>query len=69
MMSRILQAGVVYFLLAFAAGFARGVLREVWAVPRLGVRLAEFAEMPLMLVVVVLAARWTVRRLGSPSAW
>jgi hypothetical protein len=38
----------------------------LWLVPRLGVRAAELLEMPFMLAVVVLAARWTVRRPGTP---
>lgn len=63
---RILTAGTAYFLWVFAAGFALGVVRELWLAPWLGTRVAELAEMPVMLVVVVLAARWTVRRFGLP---
>lgn len=59
---RVLKAGTVYFLWVFAAGFALGVLRELWLAPWLGTRIAELAEMPVMWLVIVLAARWTVRR-------
>ncbi|RRQ24831.1 hypothetical protein D5687_01400 [Guyparkeria sp. SCN-R1] len=59
---RVLKAGTVYFLWVFAAGFALGVLRELWLAPWLGTRAAELAEMPVMWLVIVLAARWTVRR-------
>jgi len=65
---RELKAGTAYFLWVFAAGFVLGVVRELWLAPWLGTRIAELAEMPVMLVVVVLAARWTVRRFRLPSA-
>ena len=54
----VFKAGTAYFLWVFAAGFALGVARELWLAPWLGTGVAELAEMPLMLVVVVLAARW-----------
>jgi hypothetical protein len=46
-----------------------GPIRVLWVVPHLGGRTAELAEMPLMLVVMMVAARWIVRRLAVPSAW
>lgn len=64
---RILRAGLAYFALVFAAGFVLGAIRVPFLVPRLGVRAAELIEMPLMLVVVVLAARFIVRRFGLPA--
>ncbi|WP_322520801.1 hypothetical protein SR882_08395 [Guyparkeria halophila] len=64
---KVLSAGTAYFLWVFAAGFFLGVLRELWLTPWLGTRVAELVEMPLMLVVVVLAARWTVRRFALPT--
>lgn len=57
-----LKAAIVYFLLVFGAGFALGVLRVRFIVPRLGERWAELAEMPFMVVAIVLAARWLTRR-------
>jgi hypothetical protein len=63
-----LLAGIAYFLLAFASGFALGVVRTLWVEPRLGARIAELLEMPWMLVVVVMSARWTARRLTVPVA-
>ena len=68
MSARVLRAGLTYFILVFAAGFALGVVRVGWAVGRFGERSAELAEAPLMLVVVFLAARWVVRRFGLPPA-
>jgi hypothetical protein len=34
--------------------------------PRRGTRKAELMEMPIMLVVTIVAARWTVLHLGAP---
>jgi uncharacterized membrane protein (DUF485 family) len=59
---RILKACLVYFSLVFLAGFAMGLVRVPLLVPRLGVRLAEVLEMPLMLVVIVCSARYVVHR-------
>lgn len=61
---RILRAGVLYFALVFGAGFVLGTIRILWVVPHVGTRVAELIEMPIMLVVTVLSARWLVRRLA-----
>jgi hypothetical protein len=63
----VLKSATVYFGLVFGAGFVFGVIRNLWVVPRVGVMWAELLEAPLMLAVIVVAARWTVRRfdLGS----
>jgi hypothetical protein len=58
----ILKAAVVYFVLVFGTGFVLGPIRILFLVPRFGVRLAELMEFPVMLVVIVLAARWLVRK-------
>lgn len=60
----ILKGGVLYFALVFGAGFVFGTVRVLWAVPRFGERAAELMEMPLMLVVMILAARWITGRLA-----
>jgi VanZ family protein len=57
-----IRAGTVYFALVFGAGFLLGVLRVPFFEPLIGDRLAQLAEMPLMALVIVLAARWLVRR-------
>lgn len=58
----VLRAGVLYFLVVFGAGFLLGTLRVLLLVPRLGTRTAELIEMPLMLAVILLAARAIARR-------
>ena len=63
----ILKAGVLYFTLVFGAGFVLGTIRTLWVVPHVGARTAELMETPLMLVVTIVAARWTVLRLAVPS--
>ncbi len=63
---RLLKSGALYFACVFGAGFALGPLRILWVVPRFGVRTAELMEMPIMLAVIVAAARWAVRRLAVP---
>ena len=63
---KILKTAALYFALVFAAGFALGPIRIFWAVPRFGERTAELMEAPIMLVVIILAARWTCRRVTVP---
>jgi hypothetical protein len=64
-----LKAGVLYFVLVFAAGFVFGTIRTLWVVPRLGVRTAELMEAPVMFGVSILAARWVIRHVGVPPLW
>lgn len=59
---RALRTAAVYFLLVFSAGFLLGTVRVLWIVPAIGTRAAELLEMPLMLGVVALAARFITRR-------
>jgi hypothetical protein len=64
---QILKAGVLYFTLVFGAGFVLGPIRILWVIPRFGARMAELMETPIMFVVILVAARWIVRRLAVPS--
>jgi len=66
---QLVKAGVVYFALVFAAGFVLGAIRTLCVVPRVGTRTAELMEMPIMLAVTIVAARWTVLHLSVPSMW
>ena len=65
---QILKAGLLYFAIVFGMGFVFGTVRTVWVVPRVGTRLAELIETPIMLLVTIVAARWTVLDLAVPSA-
>jgi hypothetical protein len=65
---RILKASLVYCAIVFGCGFVLGTVRTLWVVPRIGTRSAELLEAPIMLVVSIMAARWTVLRLNVPCA-
>ena len=65
---RTIKAGMTYFALAFGAGFVMGMIRVPFLVPRLGERVAELIEMPFMLVAIVLAARFVIRRFALPAS-
>ena len=62
------KAAVAYFALVLGAGFVLGTIRLPFLVPRLGERYAELLEMPIMFVVIVLAARYVVRRYILPPS-
>jgi hypothetical protein len=61
----ILKAATAYFALVFGAGFILGPIRVLFIVPRFGVRIAELMEAPVMLIVIVVAARSVVRTVHS----
>lgn len=63
---KILRAGVLYFALVFGAGFILGPIRLYFVVPRIGTRMAELMETPIMMAVIFFAAKWVVRRLEIP---
>jgi hypothetical protein len=65
----IVKAGILYFALVFGAGFVLGPIRVFWVVPHLDERTAELMEMPIILGVMMVAARWIVRQLAVPSTW
>lgn len=64
--SRILKAALTYFLIVFGAGSLLGPIRILFVVPRLGERMAELLEAPLMLLIIILAGNWIVRRFQLP---
>jgi len=63
---RIFKPAVLYFAIVLGTGFALGSVRVPFLVPRLGERYAELLEMPIMFLVIVLAARHVVRRFDLP---
>ena len=61
------KAALLYFVLVFGAGFGLGTIRVLFLVPIVGSRTAELLEMPIMLGVIIFAARWVVRQVEIPS--
>jgi hypothetical protein len=61
-----LIAGVLYFAIVFAVGFALGTLRVTTLAPRLGELAAVAVEVPAMLVASWLASAWLVRGFRVP---
>jgi hypothetical protein len=66
MTGRVLRASLVYFALAFGAGFVLGPFRILVLVPRLGTRVAELVELPVMIGITWLAARWVTQKFSVP---
>ncbi len=65
---QIIKAGMAYFGLVFGAGFILGTIRVSFLVPRLGERIAELTEMPIMLVVIWWSAQYITQRFALPTA-
>ena len=63
---QIIEAALAYFGLVFGLGFILGAIRVPFIVPRLGVRRAELLEMPFMLVGIVLASQFVVKKFVLP---
>ncbi len=64
---RAFRAGVIYFLLVFAVGWILGPIRELWAVPHFGRMAATLSEAVIMLIAMMVAARWVIRRFEVPQ--
>jgi hypothetical protein len=60
----IVWAALLYFCAVFGAGFLLGPIRVFWLEPRLGPVVATACEAPLLLVAMIVAARWIPRAFG-----
>jgi hypothetical protein len=63
---RTFKPAALYFAIVLGTGFVLGTLRVPFLVPRFGERYAELLEMPIMFVVIVVAARYVVQRFDLP---
>lgn len=62
--SPLYRGALTYVAWVFGAGVLLGMIRVPLLVPRIGERYAELAEMPLMLVAILVAARHVSRKYG-----
>ncbi len=62
-----IKAGVLYFVIVFAAGFVLGTLRVFVLLPFIGELAAVAFELPVMLVVSWLVCRELVSRFSVPA--
>ncbi len=60
-MLKTIRPALLYFALVLGTGFLLGTVRVLFLVPRIGERWAELAEMPIMAVVIFLAAGYVLR--------
>ena len=56
------RAGLVYFAAVFGFAFLTGIARTLVLAPAIGATMAVIVEVPLILVVSWVAARWVVAR-------
>jgi hypothetical protein len=57
---RTIKASLIYFLMVFSAGFILGTIRVLCTAPAFGERAAELLESPVMLVMILVSARYNV---------
>ena len=58
-----LKYGSIYFALVFSAGFVLGTIRVLALEPRIGAKFAELIEIPIMLAVVYISAKYVVSKI------
>jgi len=63
---RPLKALVTYFLLVFVVGWIMAPIREFCAVPRFGRVMALLFEAVIMLIAMIISARWVMRCFRVP---
>ena len=66
-MTAALKAGTIYFAIVYAIGFLLGTVRVLLLLPVVGETAAVVFEVPVMLVVSWIAARWSSRKFSVPA--
>lgn len=61
-MLKIFTLSLKYFAIVFITGFVLGTVRVLFVLDLLGERCAELIEMPIMIAVTVLAAKYLVNK-------
>ncbi len=54
----VIRLAAIYFAMVFSIGFVLGTLRVIVLVPKLGTRISELIELPLMVLAVYIVGRW-----------
>lgn len=66
----VVKPALLYFFAIFGLGFVLGPIRVLLLEPHMGERAAVLAELPVMLALIIVAARWINRRfLSSTAPW
>jgi hypothetical protein len=65
----VIGAGFVYAGLVYAAGFALGAVRVLYVAPWIGMSMAIWIEIPLMLGISWLACGFVLRRSRAAPNW
>jgi hypothetical protein len=55
---KIVLSAITYFAMIFGAGFLLGPIRVLMLEPRVGVRVSELIEAPIMLLAILVIGRW-----------
>jgi hypothetical protein len=66
---RVLMLAALYFAVVFGVGLMMGPVRVLWLEPRLGKTVAVLCELPVLLVAMVMAARWTTTKMGPGAGF
>lgn len=66
-MATAFRAGLAYFLIVFALGFALGTLRVSFGIPLLGEIGAVLIEIPVLLTAAWFVCRWLIAKFAVPK--
>ena len=61
---RVLMLAALYFAVVFGVGLVMGPVRVLWLEPWLGKTVALLCELPILVVAMVVAARWVTTKMG-----